>query len=256
MEADAAVAHRRLGRKIAQMTRAGDRAPRRIATALVIAGLAAATAVRADPVDDHVARGRRLYDQGDFGHARDELLAAYQLEPRPELLFALGPVELNLGRFAQAIDYYQRFIATSPAADQIALAQQAIGAARARLAENSAAPPRPPPRPPAPPRPPPQPRWDDADSGLAVLGGAIMALGGGLVVYGHHRAGDHSGRLSQYNDRLSTASLDEWGGAGCMVVGAAVLGSGLVRWRLHLVDAEVQPLAAPRAAGVTWVQRW
>jgi tetratricopeptide (TPR) repeat protein len=213
--------------------------------------------VRADPVDDHVARGRQLYDQGDFTHARDELLTAYQLEPRPELLFALGQVELQLGRFAQAIDYYQRFIATNPAADQIALAQQAIGAARARLAEKPAAPPPPPPpRPAAPPRPPPQPRGDDADTGLGALGGAIMVLGGGLMFYGYHRAGDHSGTLSQYNDRLSSATLDVWGGAGCLVAGAAVLGGGLVRWRLHLVDAEVQPLAAPHAAGVTWVQRW
>lgn len=238
------------------MIGAGHRAPRRIATALVIAGFAVATAARADPVDDHVARGRRLYDQGDFPHARDELLAAYQLEPRPELLFALGQVELNLGRFAQAIDYYQRFIATNPAADQIALAQQAIGAARARLAEKPAAPPRLPPRPPAPPRPPPEPRWDATDTGLVMLGGAIMALGSGLVVYGHRRAGDHSGTLSQYNDRLSSAALAEWGGAGCLAMGAVVLAGGLVRWRVHLVDAEVQPLAAPRAAGVTWVQRW
>ncbi|HEX3473761.1 MAG TPA: tetratricopeptide repeat protein [Kofleriaceae bacterium] len=238
------------------MIRSDGRAPRWLAAALVIAGLAAAIPVRADPVDDHVARGRQLYDQGEFRQARDELLAAYQLEPRPELLFALGQVELNLGRFAQAIDYYQRFIATSPAADQIALAQQAIGAARARLAERPAALPPPFPKPAAPPRPPPQPRWDDADTGLVALGGAIMVLGGGLVYYGHHRAGDHSGTLSQYDDRLSSATLDVWGGAGCLVAGAAVLGSGLVRWRLHLVDAELQPLAAPRAAGVTWVQRW
>jgi tetratricopeptide (TPR) repeat protein len=240
------------------MTRADSRAPRRIATALVIAGLAVATAGRADPVDDHVARGRRLYDQGDFLHARDELIAAYQLEPRPELLFALGQIELQLGRFAQAIDDYQRFIATNPAADQIALAQQAIGAARARLAEKPAPPPRLDPRPAAPPRPPPQPqpRWDDADTGLVTLGGAIIAIGGGLMYYGHHRAGDHGGTLSQYNDRLSSATLAEWSGAGCLAAGAVVLGGGLLRWRLHLVDAEVQPLAAPRAAGVTWVQRW
>jgi tetratricopeptide (TPR) repeat protein len=237
------------------MIRSDDRTPRWLACALVIAGLAVTTAAHADPADDHVARGRQLYDRGDFAHARDELLAAYQLEPRPELLFALGQVELNLGRFAQAIDYYQRFIATNPAADQIALAQQAIGAARDRLAEKPA-PLTPPPKPAAPPRPPPQPRWDSADTGLTVLGGAIMVIGGGLMFYGHHSAGDHSGTLSQYNDRLSSATLDVWGGAAGLVAGAAVLGGGLVRWRLHLVDAEVQPLAAPRATGVTWVQRW
>ncbi len=237
------------------MTRANRRAPRHLATALAIAGLAAAAAAHADPVDDHVARGRQLYDQGDFAHARDELLTAYQLEPRPELLFALGQVELNLGRFAQAIDYYQRFLATNPAADQAALAQQAIGAARARLAEKPAASPRPAP-PPTPPRPLPQPRWDDVDTALAALGGALMLGGAVLVVDGHHRAGDHSGTLSQYNSRLSSAALDEWGGAGCLAAGAAVLGGGLLRWRLHLVDAEVQPIATPRTAGMTWVQRW
>lgn len=236
------------------MTRADGRAPRRIALALVIAGLAAATAARADPVDDHVARGRRLYDQGDFVHARDELLAAYQLEPRPELLFALGQVELNLGRFAQAIDYYQRFIATNPAADQIALAQQAIGAARARLAEQPAV--AAPPQPAPPPRPPPHPQWDGTDSGLAALGGLIALAGGGLVLYAGHLAGDHRGTLSQYNDRLSNAAVVEWTGGGCLAAGTALLGAALLRWRLHLVDAEVQPIAAPHTAGVTWVQRW
>jgi hypothetical protein len=62
-------------------------------------------------------------------------------------LFALGQVELNLGHFAKAIDYYERFIASEPGAEQTALAQQAIGAARAKLAEKPpvVAPPRPPP---------------------------------------------------------------------------------------------------------------
>lgn len=234
------------------MTRANGRAPRHIAIALVIAGVAA-TAAHADPVDDHLARGRRLYDQGDFVHARDELLAAYQLEPRPELLFALGQVELNLGRFAQAIDYYQRFIATNPAADQVALAQQAIGAARARLAEKPAAVP---PRPAPPPRSPPHPQWDSTDSGLAALGGLITLAAGGLVLYGRHLAGDHRGTLSQYNDRLSNAAVIEWTGGGCLAAGTALVGAALLRWRLSLVDAEVQPIAAPHTAGATWVQRW
>jgi len=221
--------------------------PRRIATALVIAGLAAAATARADTTDDRVARGRRLYDQGDFVHARDELLEAYRLEPRPELLFALGQVELQLGRFAQAIDDYQRFIATGPAPDQIALAQQAIGAARARLADKPAA---------VPLAAPPRPRWDDADTGLAALGGALIGFGAGLDVYGYRRARDHGGTLSQYNDRLSSAALAGWTGAGFLIAGAAVLGGGLLRWRLGLVGAEVQPVAAPRTAGIAWVQRW
>src|ERR1043166_6035326 len=118
--------------------------------AMVVAGFVAAhpaRPARADSVDAHLARVRELYEKRDFARARDELLEAYKHEPRPELLFALGQVELNMGHFAQAIDYYERFIATNPGADQVALAQQAIGAARARIAEQPAvvAPRRPPP---------------------------------------------------------------------------------------------------------------
>lgn len=229
------------------MTR-GRGAPWCIATPLAIAGLLAATSARADTVDDHLARGRALYDQGDFAHARDELLAAYQLEPRPELLFALGQVELHLGQYAQAIEAYEQFIATNPAADQAALAQQAIGAARAKLAEKPAVAP--------PPRPPPHRAWDVVDTGIAAGGGATLALGAGLAIYGHHRATDHSGTLSQYNARFSRATLTQWIGAGCLAAGALAAGGAVLRWRIHLVDTEIQPVAMPGTAGVTWTGRW
>ncbi|TMQ11172.1 MAG: tetratricopeptide repeat protein [Deltaproteobacteria bacterium] len=200
----------------------GARPRRSVALSLAIAGLVSATA-RADAVDDHLARGRELYERREFVHARDELLAAYQLDPRPEILFALGQVELNIGQFARAIDYYERFIATNPGADEVALAQQAIGAARARLAETRVIV--------APPRPPPHPVWDVDD-------------------------GDHSGTLSEYNDRLSQAATTQWAGAGCLAAGALAIGGAVLRWRLHLVDTEIQPVAGPRGAGVTWIGRW
>lgn len=230
------------------MTRARGVAPRRAAIAAVLAGLIAPAAARAQTADDHLARVRALYDRRDFAHARDELLAAYRLEPRPELLFALGQVELNIGHFAQAIDYYERFIATNPGADQVALAQQAIGAARARLAEQPAVV--------GPPRPPPHPVWDVEDSGLAALGGATALVGAGLVVYGYRTGNDRSGTLSEYDDRLSQASVTQWIGAGCVAAGALAIGGAVLRWRLHLVDTELRAVATPRAAAVAWVQRW
>jgi tetratricopeptide (TPR) repeat protein len=230
------------------MIPARGRPRRSVALSLALAGLLSATAVRADTVDDHLARGRALYETGDFVHARNELLAAYQLEPRPEILFALGQVEINIGQFAQAIDYYERFIATNPGADQVALAQQAIGAARARLAEKRPVV--------APPRPPPHRVWDVEDTGLAALGGATALVGAGLLIYGVHTAGDHSGTLSEYNGRLSQAATTQWAGAGCVAAGALAIGGAVLRWRLHLVDGEIQPVATPRAAGVTWIGRW
>lgn len=231
------------------MTHRRDRPRRRIATPLAIAvALVTAGSARAQTVDEHLAKVRELYDRGDFARAREELVAAYQLEPRPELLFALGQVELNLGHFAQAIDDYERFIATEPAADQIALAQQAIGAARARLAEKPAAAP--------PPRPPPHRGWDRLDTALAAAGGAAVLAGGGLVVYGHHLAGDRSGTLSQYDHRLSRATLVQWVGASCLVAGALAAGGAVLRWRIYRVDTELGPAAAPGGAGVTWAGRF
>ncbi|HET7500428.1 MAG TPA: tetratricopeptide repeat protein [Kofleriaceae bacterium] len=199
-------------------------------------------------VDERIARSRALYNKGDFLHARDELLAAYQLEARPELLFALGQVELNLGHFAKAIAYYEQFLASSPAADQAALAQQAIGAARARLSE------RPPP--PPPPRPRPHREWDTADSGLAASGAATLVTGVALLTYSHELAGDRGGTLSAYDQRLSKATLTQWIGAGCAIAGALAIGGAVLRWRLHLVDGELQPLAAQHAAGLTWGRPW
>jgi len=213
-----------------------------------LAALLLATPAAAQTADDHLARVRTLYDQGDFIHARDELLAAYQLEPRPELLFALGQVELNLGHFAPAITYYEQFIATNPAADQIALAQQAIGAARARLGE------KPPVAPP--PRPPPHRAWDRVDTTIAALGGATLATGVGFVLYGDHLGDDHTGSLAAYQRRVSHAERAQWIGAASVAAGALAIGAAVLRWRLHLIDGELAPIAAPHTAGVTWVRRW
>ncbi|HEY6176504.1 MAG TPA: hypothetical protein VIX73_18740, partial [Kofleriaceae bacterium] len=90
----------------------------------------------------------------------------------------------------------------------------------------------------------------------AALGGAAVAVGTGLVIYGHHTGTDHSGTLSEYNDRLSQATVTQWAGVGCIAAGALAIGGAVLRWRLHMVETEIQPVATPTSAGVTWVQRW
>jgi tetratricopeptide (TPR) repeat protein len=221
-----------------------------LAVAALLVAVVGPAAAQTDPetVDQHLARVRELYDKGDFARARDELIAAYQLEARPELLFALGQVELNLGHFQKAIEYYEQFLATGPAADQVALAQQAIGAARARLAE------KPPPA--APPRPPPHRAWDGIDTGITVLGATALGVGTGLFIYGRKLAGDRSGTLSAYNHRLSQAAITQWVGVSGAAAGVLAIAGAVLRWRVHLIDGELQPIAAPRTAGFAWVGRW
>ncbi len=221
---------------------------------VILAALLVAAPAAAETVDEHLAKVRVLYDQGDFPRAREELLAAYQVEPRPELLFALGQVELQLGHFQAAIERYEQFIATGPAPDQVALAQQAIGAARARLTEKPPTPPPPPP--PPPPRPVAQRVWDDTNTTITALGGVTLASGVGLVIYGSVLANDDSGTLSRYDRRIDRAHLLQWVGAGCIAAGALAIGAAVLRWRIHQVEVAVQPTVGPGAAGISWVGRW
>ena len=94
---------------------------------------------------------REAYEKGDYETAKRELLKAYTLMPNPQVLFALGQCEFNLGNYEAAIRYYEKFLESQPREREAALAQQAIGAARAKLAEPKREPEPPPPPPPPPP---------------------------------------------------------------------------------------------------------
>lgn len=197
------------------------------------AGSAAGSA-SADSADAHLARARDLHAKGDFAQARDELQAAYALEPRPELLFALGQVELNLGHYQTAIDYYDKFIATNPAEDQAALAQQAIGAARVELD-------RPAPTPPPKPAPPKlyAHRWDALDSSAVAIGGLAALVGGALLYDSHELDDDHAGTLHAYDARFSRARARRLEGIIGISAGVALAAAALVRWRVTDVEVRV-----------------
>jgi tetratricopeptide (TPR) repeat protein len=222
--------------------------------------LAAAGAARADEppppgpaveppppsqADVHLAKARDFMAARDFARTRDELLVAYRLEPRAELLFALGQVEFNLGHYQDALDYYQRFAATNPTADQAALAQQAIGAARFEL--ERAAPVAPPPPLPLPPPPPPPLRvhdFDVLDRGVAAVGGLAIVAGAASLVYGHHLAEVRTGTLHDYDLRIKHAQIAEWSGRAALGAGTIAVAIALIRWRIHLVETtlEVHPI--------------
>ena len=209
--------------------------------ALVLSLLLLPQLAHAETADDHVSRARELHDKGDFVHARDELLAAYQIDPRPELLFALGQIEFNIGHYAAAIDYYQRFAQTNPSPEQAALVEQAIGAARIKLAQP----------PPAPPRPPPHREWDPDDTGLVALGGLAAAIGAGLVLDATHVANDRSGTLRAYDEHVQQASNVRLAGIACAGAGAIAIAAAALRWRFHLVETTVEVHASPAGAAIS-----
>jgi tetratricopeptide (TPR) repeat protein len=197
---------------------------------------------------------RKAYEEGDYEAVRRELLKAYAITPRTEFLFALGQVELNLGNYEAAIRYYEQFIARGPSDEQIALAQQAIGAARGRMAQPKPKPTPPPPPPPKPQVPPRQ--WHTEDTGLVALGGAAMLVGGGLLYYSHRLGSDHSGTLSDYDQRVELSRTTMWTGAGVAGAGAIVIGITLLRWRLRPDGSDLSASVGPGAGTFVLTGRW
>jgi tetratricopeptide (TPR) repeat protein len=222
--------------------------------ALLLAIACCAGVAAADPthdVDAAMVRVREHFARGELAEAKALLIATYAHVPRPDLLFALGQVELNLGNYAAAIDYYERFLATRPSSEQAALAQQAIGAARARQEQPAA-------RPLPPPPPLPAPKlvrdWDRIDTVLAVTGGAIVVAGMGVAGYGYHVGRDRSGTLADYDARVDRSRTLQRTGFAISAGGALVVGAALVRWGVHRV--EVAPITGPETVGLAFGRRW
>jgi tetratricopeptide (TPR) repeat protein len=198
------------------------------------------------PAQPHVAAATAAFQRADYRVARDELLAAYELEPRPELLFALGQAEYNLGEYQQALAYYERFTASGPPPEQAALAQQAIGAARARLLA----------------KPVPAPnghvvighRWSTLDSTLAISGGGAIVGGTGLILAGVVLSHDDSGTLHSFDRRLHDASILRTAGVAVAATGALAIGAALLHWRIHHFETIVY--AQPRLTAVALARAW
>lgn len=105
----------------------------------------------ADPqtqANAHLARATAAHKEGRYADALLELETAFVLDPRPELLYALGQVMVKLERCPEAVTYYRRFLATNPKPDSAARAQQAIAVCNMTQAQ-----PVPPPAEPAGPSP-------------------------------------------------------------------------------------------------------
>ncbi len=105
-----------------------------ILRALVIAALVgSATTVLADAKTEaqlHIDRATTLHAEKKYAEASGELASAYALDPRPELLYALGQLQVALDHCDQAIVFYQRFLSTRPAAGPTAAATEAIKTCR------------------------------------------------------------------------------------------------------------------------------
>src|SRR5258706_10037182 len=108
-----------------------SRAPTRWPVVAMLAVLLAPGAALAGKKEDakaHIARATRAHKEARYADAHAELEAAYQLDPRPDLLYAIGQVDAKLGNCDEAIAHYRRFAATQTDPQVTKVVEQAIAA--------------------------------------------------------------------------------------------------------------------------------
>jgi tetratricopeptide (TPR) repeat protein len=91
-----------------------------------------AHAVPRNTVKAHIDKAMKAHKEGKFDVALDELKAAYSLDPKPDLLFAIAQVYVKLDKCDDAVSYYEKFLATTkdPQAKQVVT--QAIDACKSK----------------------------------------------------------------------------------------------------------------------------
>jgi hypothetical protein len=131
----------------------------------------------------HIQNATAAHEAGSFDVALTELEAAYALDPQPDLLYAIGQVQVKLNNCPIAITYYEKFLATKPAAESTAAANEAINTCKTQMATQPPQPePQPEPTPEPPPPPPPEPRKFDI-IGTTLVGVGVLSTVVGVVMY-------------------------------------------------------------------------
>jgi tetratricopeptide (TPR) repeat protein len=105
----------------------------------LVGGVAAAAPAKVD-AQRHVDWGNQLYQSGDYAGAIEELKAAWALDPRPDLLYAIGQAARKKGDCAEAVKQYQAYLETNPSAQRRQAAQMQIDRCKEELAAASPAP--------------------------------------------------------------------------------------------------------------------
>jgi outer membrane receptor protein involved in Fe transport len=102
--------------KRAPQLRTANGLHRPIACAL-LAALLSAPAAMADARSEakrHFREGMALIGAGKVERGIAELKIAYDIKPHPDLLYNIARAYVDLGRIPEALDYFQRYVATNP----------------------------------------------------------------------------------------------------------------------------------------------
>jgi len=241
----------------------------------IVATLLLASRVDATPRNTakaHIDKAMKAHKAGKFDVALDELKAAYALDPKPDLLFAIAQVYVKLDKCEDAISYYEKFDAVTKDAQAKQVVAQAVDACKAKLKPEPPPPPDPvdtnppppdrqpdpqPDRQPQPPPPPPDPtlgrREDPFAAGRSerpsgtpfykdklgdafVIGGVAAGAVSFVMWRGAVSANDDAEKattLAGYNSKLDSAHSKRTLSVVFGGAGAALVTIGVIRYVTH-----------------------
>jgi hypothetical protein len=249
-----------------------------VTTILMTIGLgrtpASAQPAKTDPADVSAANAKVIsatahYKKAELGAALADLAEAYHLDPRPDLLYAMAHIEIELGDCAGAVAHYRQYLTTNPSAKGREAAEQGKAACEKKLGmSGTTAPTSGEPKSKSAPD-----RIDDRKAtkgtpivevvkrpfykdtlGDALAGGAVAAgvTGGVLYLFALHdtNKSETAGSLQEHDDLVARGKdLRTYAVVAGAIGGALAIGA-VVRWVVHGGGTETRPLEAV-SLGVT-----
>jgi len=211
---------------------------------LILAVTLVASVARAD------GGGKELYERGVAAYQRHDYEAAvqafhdaYEVDPRPEILFAWAQAERLGGDCAHAVIHYRKFLDGHPPAVQAKAAQAPLERCERVLATAPPAAPapeaavEPAPAPPAvvlteKPPPPPKPSRHFYEDGLGdvLVGAGIAAAAAGGVLLATAGSPDDARTYDDFQMRRDTALSHQRWGLVAIGAGAALFVGGVTHW--------------------------
>jgi tetratricopeptide (TPR) repeat protein len=209
--------------------------------ALLASALGATAAASPSPVDTLLERGLRSYAVGHYPEAIASFQRGYEMQPRPEFLYALAQAQRMNGDCRGAVASYRAFLRTTPPERAAAPARQNLTRCEELLASapppDTVAPevvPRQPPlslQSPFAEKPlPPPPPWYRDRAGIALGAVGLAFAGAGAALWGVGEAGARSladaSKYGQFAEHGSSAGA--YGNERLVGIVAVAVGGALV----------------------------
>jgi tetratricopeptide (TPR) repeat protein len=233
--------------------------------ALAVAGLT--TTAHADPAADAAKKGFEAFKAGKYDEAVKHLEKSYDLDAKPETLYALAQAERLSGDCTSAAAHYHKVIDQMPDLNVSKLVQQNLSLCEKDQPKAEPAP-EPAPAPAAAPAPAPEPKIvtktvvrevPHTDKlAMGMLAGGTLAVGASIGLYSAAHSNDDASlkvfNRDDYNSLRDKASTERTAMYVAGVAGVAALGYAVFRYTRH-TDAKASEVAVvpTETGGTLWV---